>query len=281
MEPPGETEPPLEPQSPRSSRTQEILAQLAENEQQKFRVSQEEGKRVRDAELKVQAAAEALMEMKRSQEQDLKLLRGRCDRRYKDVMHSCQHRLNEAESQRAQTAGRLAMAAKDCKTVEADVATLEARLADLKALQRRRQEDGERQLSGLQRVMNSRIQAVHKQSDKRIDDMAEHAKDVVSAATATVEERRALVQSHLMRAHVRAEGRVRFKELCLLARSWHEHELTAPQYRELKGELVSLWHMQKGQTGLAATTPPSTAPAALPWQALPEISSPGQSSYAS
>eukprot|EP00403_Amphidinium_massartii_P027591 CAMPEP_0178403032 /NCGR_PEP_ID=MMETSP0689_2-20121128/17158_1 /TAXON_ID=160604 /ORGANISM="Amphidinium massartii, Strain CS-259" /LENGTH=250 /DNA_ID=CAMNT_0020023971 /DNA_START=164 /DNA_END=913 /DNA_ORIENTATION=+ len=235
----------LEPETPGPSQTQEMLQRLDDCGRAMLLVTQEEGSRVRDAEEKVRAAAVDLMELKRAQEQELKHLKMQCEKQYRDSVLSCQQRLHKADHEKAEAAGRLDAAQRECKSAEASVASLKSKVADLRMLLQRRQEASEQNLQRLERTMDWRKQALGKQTERRINGMAEHAKEVVNLASSVVEERRALVQAHLTRSHLRAEGRVRFKELCQLARAWHEHKLTAPQYRELKTELVDLWHLQK------------------------------------
>merc|ERR1711879_746900 len=67
------------------------------------------------------------------------------------------------------------------------------------------------------------------------------------------------LQGQMTRAYLRAEGRVRFKELRELAKSRDNYNVSREAYFGLKGEILSLWRTQQQPPD----SRPNTAPAAL------------------
>lgn len=222
----------------------EMLNMLSDREQAKFAAGQELSKAMREADKRVTTVTESLMEKKRAQDQELKLVKAQCEKRLRDISLLCRQQVHKAQKERAEAEGRADIAEKEMTTAEAHKQELERKMAALKRQLEQRKIDADVNVSETERIMNTRVTRVRMQAEKRVNDMAELTKDVMAHARTTHDETIDEMRDQLARAHVRAEGRTRFKELRDLAKSTESYEMGRPEYRTMKNELVNLWHFQ-------------------------------------
>lgn len=239
---------------------QDMLTLLTERESDRCCANLEESIRIREANNKVTAATEELMELKRSQEQEIQVLKVKCDKRYRDTALQCRQQVQKAEKEKAKAEGALESAERNTKVAEARVAAMEQKVHDLKEQLRQRTEEAERRVAAAQRLMEVRLDQAYVQQDRRVLNMADHTKVVMEQASTAIEAAEEEYQEQLAHAHVRAEGRTRFKELCGIAKATNNYEVAQPVYKDIKDELVALWHVQSRTDGspVAALAPKET-----------------------
>merc|ERR1712136_405129 len=157
-------------------------------------------------------------ELKRSQEQEIQVLKVKCDKRYRDTALQCRQQVQKAEKEKAKAEGALESAERNTKVAEVRVAAMEQKVHDLKEQLRQRTEEAERRVAAAQRLMEVRLDQAYVQQDRRVLNMADHTKVVMEQASTAIEAAEEEYQEQLAHAHVRAEGRTRFKELCGIAK---------------------------------------------------------------
>lgn len=249
----------------------EVLAKLTEREKAMFYAEQEAAAVVREAEAKVTQGTEDLMELKRTQEQELRVIKAQNEKKIRDASYAWRAKVHKAQKERAMSEALAETSEKRQKRSEAHVANLEQKIYDLQTMIQKRTQGAEKECSNMQRLMDGRFEQVAAQADGRVRSMAQHAKEVCDAAGASRDITAEELHDQVARASVRAEGRTRFKELRELAKSWDHVDLTQDNYNELKGNLIELWHIQsKGENNvpgakveLVDRTPPPTAPSPL------------------
>jgi hypothetical protein len=222
----------------------EVLDKLTEREKALFVAEKEAAARVRGAEAEVHAATESLLELKRHQEQELKVIQAQHEKRMRDTAYSCRQRVHQAQRESAMVQALADSAEKRQRRSEAHVANLEQKISDLQAMISKRQHEAAAELNTVERMMQGRYARVASQADSRVRSMAEHAKEVCTAANMSLEITAEELQDQMSRASIRAEGRVRFKELKNLAKAWDRYDLSRDAYNDLKGDLIDLWHVQ-------------------------------------
>lgn len=222
----------------------DMLNMLSDREQAKFVAGQELSQAMREADKRVTGVTESLMEKKRAQDQELKLVKAQCEKRFRDISLLCRQQVHKAQKEQAEAEGRADIAEKEMTTAEAHAYTLEQKLIALKQQLEQRKIDADMNVAETERIMSTRVTRVRTQAEKRVSDMAAHTRDVMAHARTTHDETLDEMRDQLARAHVRAEGRTRFKELRDLAKSIDSYEMGRPEYRAMKDELVNLWHFQ-------------------------------------
>lgn len=222
----------------------DMLNMLSDREQAKFAAGQELSQAMREADKRVTTVTESLMEKKRAQDQELKLVKAQCEKRFRDISLLCRQQVHKAQKEQAEAEGRADIAEKEMTTSEAHAYTLEQKLKALKEQLEQRKVDADMHVAETERIMNTRVTRVRTQAEKRVNDMASHTQVVMAHARGTHDETLDEMRDQLARAHVRAEGRSRFKELRDLAKSIDNYEMGRPEYRATKDELVNLWHFQ-------------------------------------
>merc|ERR1719161_3331113 len=118
---------------------------------------------------------------------------------------------------------------------------LTQKVAGLQALLHGRTSEFNDRVERTEREADERIERVSAQANQRINDMSQLAKEVQEAAASCVD---MMVTEHaeqVSRADMRAEGRVRFKELCTLSAMRSDLEISQKDYEGAKEDLLHLW----------------------------------------
>merc|ERR1719191_2444909 len=108
----------------------------------------------------------------------------------------------------------------------------------------RRTEEAEENCAMTKREMEDRVGRIVSQCNSRIESMSKHAREVQEASVAALENVQQEHGAQLSLAHVRAEGRCRFKELCKLSKLRSDKHISQTSYEKSKEDLIELWHMQ-------------------------------------
>lgn len=236
----------------------ELLEKLTEREKAKFVAEKEAAGRVRAAEAEVTAATEALLELKRRQEQEIRVLKAQNEKRIRDASHAARLNVDKAQKDCAMAEALADTTEKRQRRSEAHATNLEQKVAELQAMIARREHEAAAELLETERMMASRYERVASQADDRIRSMAEHAREVCTAASVSLEIASDELQDQMARASIRAEGRVRFKELKDLAKSWDRFDITKESYTELKDNLIDLWRAQANSARNSCNMYPET-----------------------
>jgi len=226
----------------------------------KFDAEQEAATQCREAENRVTKATEEILELRRAQEQERKVFKGQCERRYRDATHRCKQMVQEAKKELSKSEVSADTAEEGQRRAEENVAYLERKIQDLEAQLERRRQDGSSHIAELEHRMDVRLDLVCTQADNRVRSMAEHALDVCDAAHNAVNITTDELEDQLARASVRSEGRVRFKELCDLAKAVNNYDIPKSSYYKLKDELIALWHTQSKGSGAPIVPASNPAP---------------------
>lgn len=222
----------------------ELLEKLTAREKEKFTAEQDAVVRAREAATKVTKASEELMEMKRAHEQELFVVKAQYEKRIRDKGYSCRQQLHRARDELSAAEAQAESAESSQKKAELCAANLSLKLRDLQAHLDRRTVTAEECLAALEQMMHVRLKRVTEQADNRIMDMMDHAKEVHSVSNLAVGDVTTELQDQMSRAHHRAEGRTRFKDLCELAKNKRNYDISDDGYQHLKNHLIGLWHVQ-------------------------------------
>jgi hypothetical protein len=236
----------------------EVLNKLTEREREKHYAEKEAAARIREAEVKVTEATEGLQELKRTQEQELRVLKVKNDKKIRDASFAARGNVLKAQKESAQGKAVAEAAEQRKRRSEAHVAHLEAKVKDLRAKIERRNQASDVECSRVQHIMDSRFERVAAQADGRIRSMAEHAKEVCAATGASLQTVASELQDQMLRASLRAEGRTRFKELRELSKVYDNVTLTKDSFEGMRNDLIELWHLQaraQSPVGMFCDTP--------------------------
>lgn len=247
------------------SNMSELITKLAKCNQAKFAVEQESRKTLRDAANEVTMVSASLMELTRVHEQEIRVLKARYEKSLREYTYACRQKVHDANKQRMEMEALAEAAEERQARAEAHASHLEAKLQAMREQLKMKEEVAQNTISGIERVTTAREKRVDVQSDERERNMEHHAREVRAATGLAVETTTAELQDQLRRCHLRAEGRMRFKELCQLASESSSYKMSREAYYATKHDLISLWHIQKtrGLHGLSTARPlPSPAPAA-------------------
>mmetsp|Transcript_52703 Transcript_52703/g.138230 ORF Transcript_52703/g.138230 Transcript_52703/m.138230 type:complete len:248 (-) Transcript_52703:19-762(-) len=237
----------------------ELLNKLTEREKERLAAEQAATASIRAAEAKVNATAEELLELKRANEHELRVLKAQYEKHVRDTTYACRQQVRKAQQEAVDAEAAAERAEKRRQSSEVHVANLQKKLEALKAHIQRRSDNTEFHLAGLDRMMSARIHRVTAQSENRVERMNQHANQVRKTCNRALHHIEGELQDQMARAHVRAEGRVRYKELCDLAARCAKCEMTEESYKSLKAELLGLWRLQstthcpRGRSMLAHT----------------------------
>lgn len=206
------------------------------------------------------------MELRRAQQQELRVLRAQFERRLRETSYGCRQEVHRAHSSLSEAEAVAEQAEERRRGAEACAGALAQKVADLREHLRKRGQSADASVEALQRMMDARLQRVTAQTEARISSMAGHAKAVCTLSKSAVEGVTEELQGQLARAHVRSEGRVRFRELCQLAGTYGNYDVSKDAYYTVKAELINLWHVQKAGRPLVqpAIEQPPADPAAEP-----------------
>eukprot|EP00420_Gonyaulax_spinifera_P024840 CAMPEP_0197915062 /NCGR_PEP_ID=MMETSP1439-20131203/79564_1 /TAXON_ID=66791 /ORGANISM="Gonyaulax spinifera, Strain CCMP409" /LENGTH=238 /DNA_ID=CAMNT_0043536999 /DNA_START=92 /DNA_END=804 /DNA_ORIENTATION=+ len=235
----------------------ELLNRLAEREKARFAAGQEATSRIRAAELQTTRAAEKLMELRRAQDQELKVLKAQFEKRLRDTTYAARQAVARTNKELWEAQAVADQAVKRQRSAEESVACLKQKLKHLREYAQRRTDGAKASRTMLQNMMDSRLKRVAAQSDARVENMTAHAKEVSALSNVAMDTVNTELQSQLAHAHVRAEGRVRFKELCQLAHTFGNYDMSKDAYYHVKHELIDLWHAQKATPFRLTQTAPA------------------------
>jgi len=240
----------------------ELLARLAEREQARFATEQEAKIRIREAESRTTLAAQEFMELRRANEQELKVLHAKAEKKLRDTTYSLQHDVHAAQAQVTEAEAFADQAKKRQISAEAIAFACHEKVQLMEAHVQRRTKKAEVNTAELQRCMDTRIKRVEKQNEGRVANMEVHAKEVCTLSKLALETVDEELQDQVAKAHVRSEGRVRFKELCHLASTFGNYDMSRDAYFHVKHELIDIWHKQKAAVPVGLTCPRTASPTA-------------------
>jgi len=240
----------------------ELLARLAEREQARFAAEQEAKIRIREAESKTTLAAQEFMELRRANEQELKVLRAKAEKTLRDAAYKCQQDVHAAQAQVTEAEAFADQAEKRQRSADAIAFAYLEKVKHMEVHVQRRTKKAEDNNTELQRCMDTRVKRVEKQNIGRVANMEAHAKEVCAVSKVALETVSEELQDQVAKAHVRSEGRVRFKELCHLASTFGNYDMSRDTYFHVKHELIDLWHKQKAAVPLGLTCPRTASPMA-------------------
>jgi len=240
----------------------ELLARLAEREQARFAAEQEAKMQIREAESRTTLAAQEFMELRRANEQELKVLRAQAEKTLRDTAYKCQQDMHAAQAQVTEAEAFADQAEKRQKSAEAIATAYQEKVQHMEAHVQRRTKKAEDNNAELQRCMDTRVKRLEKQNNGRVANMETHAREVCTVSKVALETVSEELQDQEGKAHVRSEGRVRFKELCHLASTFGNYDMSRDAYFHVKHELIDLWHQQKAGLPLDLTCPRTASPTA-------------------
>eukprot|EP00927_Polykrikos_kofoidii_P061831 TRINITY_DN56659_c0_g1_i1.p1 TRINITY_DN56659_c0_g1~~TRINITY_DN56659_c0_g1_i1.p1 ORF type:complete len:344 (-),score=38.55 TRINITY_DN56659_c0_g1_i1:59-982(-) len=226
----------------------ELLANLSEREKAHHEASIDAQERIREAESKVTLASQELMELKRAHEQEFKILKAQWEKRARDTAYKCRQEVQKARKERAELVGLADNAEAQRKKAESRANHLTAKVRELHVQLEKRMQQQDERLTLLNRFQDARAERVSVQCEDRIDKMTKHANKVAMMSSAAVDSTVEELQGQAARANFRAEGRVRYGELCDLAKSVGNYDMTKDAYYRVKDDLISLWHIQAGSS---------------------------------
>lgn len=222
----------------------EVLQQLTDHEQQLYIAEKDAATRVRQAEAEVSEASEKNLELRRTQEQELKVCKAQNEKKLRDISHAIRAQVQKAHKESATFIALAEVAEQRQQRSEAHVTNLKQKIQDLESMLKKRAQASDVECYQVRRAMESRIERVYAQADERIQSMAEHAQEVCAATGAALQTMDCELNNQMLRASIRAEGRVRFKELKDLAITFRQANLSKEHYVDLKDNLIDLWHAQ-------------------------------------
>jgi len=222
----------------------EMLEQLAHCEKVKFNAELEASVLVREAEAEVTESTQRLLEVIRAHEQQLKVLKAQCEKRFRDAGYQAGQMVRKAEANRAAAEGHAEASCITLNRTEKHVRCLEDKVRDLQVQLHMRTEECENRVAETSRTMQTRVERVSTQADQRVHSMLQSAREVFEAADASLESTADELQEQMGRAQMRSEGRTRFKELCELSKTRQQLGITQPDYEACKGDILTLWGAQ-------------------------------------
>merc|ERR1719161_2377333 len=118
---------------------------------------------------------------------------------------------------------------------------LNKKVAGLQAMYHRATIEANERIERTEREADERVERVSAQANQRINDMSQLAKEVQEAAASCIDQMVTEHAEQVSRADMRAEGRVRFKELCTLSAMRSDLEISQKEYEGAKEDLLHLW----------------------------------------
>lgn len=236
----------------------ELLERLTTCEKAKFLAERDAEAQVRQAEAKVSAMTQRVAELKREQEQQKKELKSQCEKQLRDVAAKARREASRAEQDRVNAEGTAE--ASECHMIQAErhVLDLTRKVAALQSKLHGRTSEFNDRVERTEREADERVERVSAQANQRINDMSQLAKEVQEAAASCVD---MMVTEHaeqVSRADMRAEGRVRFKELCSLSAMRTDLQISQDEYESSKDDLLHLWQKQWNVFNKSGTEQPGT-----------------------
>jgi len=229
----------------------ELMSKLADREQERAIAQQEATEGINACKRQVNEASEELMEFKRGREQELKVLKLQYEKQLRDTAFACRQRVQAGADGVAETHGRLESAEKRKWDLESKAFHLRLRVMELEKHMEQRDQYNDNRYQSLNRSMEARLKRITNQGDDRIQSMNNHALMLRESMYSGVESSQEEMQDQTARAHIRAEGRTRFKELCELAERTKSYDMSSESFQQIRDELLDLWKMQ-GKTQLAS-----------------------------
>mmetsp|Transcript_67622 Transcript_67622/g.175614 ORF Transcript_67622/g.175614 Transcript_67622/m.175614 type:complete len:249 (+) Transcript_67622:63-809(+) len=222
----------------------ELFSKLTERGQQLLMSEQIAKASIDEVKGQVNTAAADMMELKRRLEQEYKVYLAQNEKNLRETALVCHQRVRQAESERRAAQAMAAQVLMRQKAEEDRIATLQLQIQNLESHLKFRTDAGKTELASLNRMMDTRVRRVDAQSESRVVGMTQHARDLERKCRGALREVEGEMQEQLAAAHLRAEGRTRWKELCRLADGWLDAEMSESTYKTVKAELLDLWKVQ-------------------------------------
>lgn len=223
----------------------ELLNKLAEREKERLAAELDARAMIRAVADQVNKSAEELMELRRAQEQELRVLRAQWEKRIRDTAYACRQKVHKANSELGEADALADRGEERQRVAEARLHDLTNKLASMRAHIEHRSENAQANVASLERMMSVRAERTAAQCQTRVQQMTEHAQFVQRSCRSALGCVEGELSDQMARAQIRAEARVRFKELCDLAQRTAKYDLSTESYHHCKAELISLWQMQK------------------------------------
>lgn len=222
----------------------ELISKLTEREKERLAAEQEATAGIRAIQAKISKATEDLMELRRSKEHELNVLKMQQETQLRDTAYECRQRMQRANDALSQARGEAERAEARRSELEMKASRLRTRLLELQAHVQKRQDVNSCDFANLERTMDARMKRITQQSDKRIKDITDHTYRLQARMHEGVLQTQEEVQNQTAMAHVRAEGRQRFTDLCDLAQRTKKYEMSHEAFTHIKEELLTLWKRQ-------------------------------------
>lgn len=222
----------------------ELMCKLTQREQERLITQQEAQMGIQACRQQVNEAAEELMEYKRGKDHELKVLRTQYEKQFRDTAYACRQRVQQSVDAVSETTGKAQAAEQRRWGLETQVSRLRLRVMELEECMQRRQQNNDNEMGSLSRTMDARLGRVTQQTDSRRYNMTSHAlklRDTIQRGVSATQEE---LQDQTARAHVRAEGRTRFMELCDLAERTKSYDMSQESFAQIRDELLGLWTTQ-------------------------------------
>lgn len=231
----------------------ELLQQLTVAENAKFLAEQDAAKRMRLAEAQVVDATEVLADCRRQHQQQIARLNAKFDKRLRDAAYNARKEVREAEEAAVTSEANAMMKEEEEHRAEIKVRVLEKKVAELQVQLGIRIEESERRCVMAEWENEERVRRIVTQCSHRIETMTEHCGEVEEAANTAMEQVQSEHDYQLNLAHMRAEGRARFKELCDLSGKRGRKEVTKEVFDQAKDDILSVWRRQSVSPALQAS----------------------------
>lgn len=229
---------------PRASNMTELMQKVTQAEAARFATEQDGARRVREAEATVNDATEILADARRQHVQKVSRINTYYEKRARDALYLVRKDQREAEEARRFAEGTALRMEEEQKGAENKVHVLEAKVAKLQAELHAKIQKTERRTSLAQYENEERVRRIVQQCSERIESMKEHTEKVEETAQLAMETVQSEHEYQMNLAHLRAEGRERFKELCDLSGKSGRKEITHDVYDMAKEDILGVWRRQ-------------------------------------
>lgn len=223
---------------------------------------------VSEARAKVTALMQTFAEVERANEQQLRELRSQCDKEFRDASATAGKNVNDANRSRAACEDRAKNAEALMDRAETHTAKLQAKVDELTADLKRKEQWSEKLCTWHQKEADDIIKTVDTDGERRVAGMNQVAHETKQAATKAIDRTAGEHAKQLAYADVRAEGRNRFRELCSLSKMHDDNQITHTDYKASKQDLIELW---RNTNDAFANTTAGADKAAIELRGPPEV----------
>merc|ERR1719161_3026843 len=181
-----------------------------------------------------------------------------CEKQIRDVAARARRQALQAEQEKVNAEGCADAAESSMLLAERHVLDLTQKVIDLQAMFDSAKIEANERIERTEREADERLERVSAQANQRINDMSQLAKEVQETAACCIDQMVTEHAEQVSRADMRAEGRVRFKELCQLSAMRSDLEISQKDYEGAKEDLLHLWQKQWNVFSKSGTEQPGT-----------------------